>query len=190
MIMVRENYDEAKDLILKECHAALTAIDFEIVSEYLDMIMQAEKVFFVGVGRVLLALECIAKRYAHLGIQTVVVGQITEPAITTADVLVVGSGSGETLFPAGIARKAKAIGARVIHIGSNPESGLKTVADLFLRIPVQSRAMAADEIHSRQPMTSLFEQSLLLFGDTTAMMLVKDRKIVVADLWQYHANLE
>ncbi len=39
-------------------------------------------------------------------------------------------------------------------------------------------------------MTSLFEQSLLLFGDTTAMMLVKDRKIVVADLWQYHANLE
>jgi 6-phospho-3-hexuloisomerase len=39
-------------------------------------------------------------------------------------------------------------------------------------------------------MTSLFEQSLLLFGDATAMMIVEDRKINIADLWQYHANLE
>ena len=39
-------------------------------------------------------------------------------------------------------------------------------------------------------MTSLFEQSLLLFGDTTAMMMVEDRGIDVGKLWQYHANLE
>ncbi|MCD7745735.1 MAG: SIS domain-containing protein [Lachnospiraceae bacterium] len=189
-MITSETYTEAKNTVLGECQAALGAIDTEAVNEYLDMILKADKVFFVGVGRVLLELECIAKRFAHLGIQTVVVGQITEPAITPSDVLVVGSGSGETLFPAGIARKAKAIGAKVIHIGSNPESGLKTVADLFVRIPVESRAKASDEIHSEQPMTSLFEQSLLLFGDTTAMMLVKDRGIVLDDLWQYHANLE
>ena len=86
--------------------------------------MNAEKVFFVGVGRVMLALECIAKRYAHLGIHAVVVGEITEPAITPKDVLVVGSGSGETLFPLGIARKAHSIGAKVVHIGSNPKSSM------------------------------------------------------------------
>lgn len=173
--MTAEDYIQAAALITDECHRALAAIEPEKVLEYLKMLTSARKVFFVGVGRVLLSLEAIAKRYAHLGIDTVIVGQITEPAITKEDILVVGSGSGETMFLAGIARKAKALGAKVIHIGSNPNSRLKDVTDLFARIPVESRAKAPDEIHSEQPMTSLFEQSLLLFGDTTALMLVKEK---------------
>ena len=39
-------------------------------------------------------------------------------------------------------------------------------------------------------MTSLFEQSLLLFGDATAMMLIRDRGIELEKLWEFHANLE
>ena len=186
----QELYNHMEKTVIAECGEALAAIRYDEIQAYLDAILKAEKVFFVGVGRGLLALQCIAKRYAHLGIRTVVVGEITEPAITDKDVLVVGSGSGETLFPAGIARKAKALGATVVHIGSNPRSGLRDVADVFVRIPVESRAKAEDEIHSKQPMTSLFEQSLLLFGDTTAMMMVEDRGIDVGKLWQYHANLE
>lgn len=188
--MEKEAYGKASRMVLEECGQALAAIDQETVLKYLEMLTVAKRVFFVGVGRVLLSLEAIAKRYAHLGIDTVVVGQITEPAITKEDVLVVGSGSGETMFPAGIARKAKAIGAKVIHIGSNPNSGLKAVADLFVRIPVESRAQAPDEIHSGQPMTSLFEQSLLLFGDTTALMLMQEKQLDLKQLWEFHANLE
>ncbi|MGC4018581.1 MAG: SIS domain-containing protein [Muricomes sp.] len=179
-----------KSIVIEECEKALDGVDSDKVKTYLEMVTGAEKVFFVGVGRVLLSLEAIAKRYSHLGIHSVVVGQITEPAITQEDVLIVGSGSGETLYPVGIAKKAKAIGAKVIHIGSNPESSLKEVADLFVRIPVESRAKMKDEIHSGQPMTSLFEQALLLFGDTTAMMLIEDKKIEIDSLWEYHANLE
>lgn len=186
----RQEYIEAKDMIMKECSDALSSIEFEQVDQYLQMLAQADRVFFVGVGRVLLALKCIAKRYAHLGIHSVVVGEITEPAITDKDVLIVGFGSGETLFPLGIARKASKIGAKVIHIGSNPDSSMKEVENLFVRIPVESRAKASDEIHSGQPMTSLFEQALLLFGDATASMLVKKNKIDIDELWQYHANLE
>lgn len=180
----------ASDIVLKELKETLSAIDEDTVEKYLDMLENADKVFFVGVGRVLLSLEAIAKRYNHLGIRTVVVGQITEPAITPKDVLVVGSGSGNTLFPSGIARKAKQLGAKVIHIGSNPDSGLKDTADLFLRIPASSRAKAPDEVHSQQPMTSLFEQSLLLLGDITAFMIVRRKNLDLDGLWQYHANLE
>jgi len=185
-----KDYQVCADRVLEELGLALRAIDGETILKYLEMLQSARKVFFVGVGRVLLSLEAIAKRYAHLGIDTVIVGQITEPAITPQDVLVVGSGSGETMFPAGIARKAKQLGAKVIHIGSNPNSGLKDVADLFVRIPVESRAKAPDEIPSQQPMTSLFEQTLLLFGDTTAMMMVRTQGIELHKLWEFHANLE
>ena len=116
--MKAEDYAESAALVIEECTKALKAIEPEKVLEYLEMLTVARKVVFVGVGRVLLSLEAMAKRYAHLGIDTVIVGQITEPAITKDDVLIVGSGSGETMFPAGIAGKAKAIGAKVIHIGS------------------------------------------------------------------------
>lgn len=186
----KELYLETAQTVIEECGQALRAVDPEAVQSYLDAVLGAEKVFFVGVGRVLLSLEAIAKRYGHLGIQTVVVGQITEPAITDRDVLVVGSGSGSTLYPSGIAKKAKAIGAKIVHIGSNPDSPMKELDDVFVRIPVESRAKKEDEIHSQQPMTSLFEQALLLFGDVTALMLVKDRGIRIEELWQYHANLE
>lgn len=188
--MNKEQYMKASKTILLECRQALEAVDSDCVLKYMDILEHAEKVFFVGVGRVLLSLQAIAKRYAHLGIQTVVVGQITEPAITPKDVLVVGSGSGETIFPTGIARKAKGIGAKVVHIGSNPESSMKERTDLFVRIPVESRAKRADEIQSVQPMTSLFEQALLLFGDTTAMMWLEEKQLELKTLWEHHANLE
>lgn len=177
-------------IVLDECTRALQAVDPIIVSEYLNLLRNAEKVFFVGVGRVLLSLKAICKRYAHIGINAVVVGDITEPAMTNRDVLIVGSGSGNTLFPVAIAKKAKQIGATIIHIGSNPENSITDCTDLLVRIPVASKLRREDEINSQQPMTSLFEQTLLLFGDITTMMILEERNNAIEDLWQYHANLE
>jgi 6-phospho-3-hexuloisomerase len=168
----------------------LNSISETQVEELIAQIKKAKRVFFVGVGRVLLSLEAIAKRFAHLGIDTVVVGQITEPAITSEDLLIVGSGSGESLFPLSIARKAKNFNATIAHIGSNPNSSMKEVTDVFVRIPVQSKLNLPEEISSVQPMTSLFEQSLLLLGDAIALMIVEEENIDMPSLWQYHANLE
>lgn len=183
-------YLEQCGTVLEECRKALERVNPDSVAAYLALCTGAKRIFFVGVGRVLLSLEAAAKRYAHLGLDTVVVGQITEPAITEGDVLIVGSGSGNTLFPSGIAHKAKTLGAKVIHIGYNPHSGLEEVADLFVRIPVGGKTCTAEDVATVQPMTSLFEQSLLLFGDITALMVVEDRKIDLPSLWRHHANLE
>ena len=161
-----------------------------VITRDRETILAADQVFFVGVGRVLLSLQAIAKRWAHLGIKTHFVGEITEPAITDRDLLIVGSGSGTTLFPAGIAQKAHQIGAKVVHIGSNPNSGLKDIAAFMVRIPVRTKYYLDDEIDSEQPMTSLFEQSLLLLGDIVAKMIIDRRHLDMKALWQYHANLE
>lgn len=176
--------------ILEELTKTLSKIDDESIDNMIEMLLDADKVFFVGVGRVLLSLEAIAKRLAHLGIHTVVVGQITEPAITEKDVLIVGSGSGESLFPLGIARKAKHFNAKIIHIGANPNSSMREITDLFVRIPVQTKLGLAGEIPSIQPMTSLFEQSLLLLGDSVALEIIRKNNVDMPELWKYHANLE
>lgn len=176
--------------IVNEIAATLDSIAVEDVEQLVAEIEKAERVFFVGVGRVLLSLEGIAKRLAHLGVQTVVVGQITEPAITENDLLIVGSGSGESSFPLAIAKKAKSFVATVAHIGSNANSSMKEHTDLFIRIPVQTKLSLPGEIPSVQPMTSLFEQCLLLLGDSIALMMVEEKEIDMHSLWQYHANLE
>ncbi len=184
------SFQESFNLILEECRTALSRIDPDSVDRLIEAILAADKVFFVGVGRVLLSLQAMAKRLSHLGINAVVVGQITEPAITEKDLLIVGSGSGETLFPVAIAKKAKSLGAKIAHIGSNAESTIKPITDIFVRVPVRTKLARSDEIDSRQPMTSLFEQCLLLFGDTLALVIISRRNLNIQSLWQYHANLE
>ncbi|MGB3254711.1 6-phospho-3-hexuloisomerase [Buttiauxella gaviniae] len=184
------NFQTAERNIIQEISQTLDGVSPDSINQLIEKIEHADKVFFVGVGRVLLSLEAIAKRLAHLGIKTYVVGQITEPAITSNDLLIVGSGSGESMFPLGIARKAKSFNASIVHIGSNPESTMRQYADLFIRIPVQTKLSQPDEVTSLQPMTSLFEQSLLLLGDSVALMLIEKQNIDMHNLWQFHANLE
>lgn len=184
------HYNETVKEILGELDKALNAVDPETVQRFAEAVQEADQVYFVGVGRVLLSLQAICKRLAHLGIKTHYVGEITEPAITEKDLLVVGSGSGGSLFPLGIAKKAHDIGAKIIHIGSNPNSEMKDLCEFMVRIPVRTKNYLEDEIDSEQPMTSLFEQSLLIFGDAVAKMIVEERGLDMKSLWRYHANLE
>jgi 6-phospho-3-hexuloisomerase len=183
-------YESTCRLVLDELHQALAAVDPSEVEALVDSLMAADKVFVVGVGRVMLSLQAFAKRLNHLGIHTACVGDINEPAITARDLLVVGSGSGESVVPVAIAGVARRHGARIAHIGSNPHSSLEPLTDLFVRIPVRTRLVLPDEIPSSQVMSSLFEQSLLLLGDIVALMIVERRHLVLQDLWSYHANLE
>ena len=183
-------YTDGCDLTLTELQKTLASIDVESLEKLVDVILNADKVFFVGVGRVLLSLQAITKRFAHLGINAHFVGEITEPAITDKDVLIVGSGSGESLFPLGIAEKAKKLGAKVVHIGSNPNSRMKGYADFMVRIPVRTKLGLEDEIDSKQPMTSLFEQTLLILGDIIAKIIIEEKDLDMHALWAHHANLE
>jgi 6-phospho-3-hexuloisomerase len=186
-----ENYKKACDDVLDELRRTLSSIDSASLERLANEILAADQVFFVGVGRVMLALQCVCKRLAHLGIKAHYVGEITEPAITENDLLIVGSGSGASLFPLGIAKKARAsVNCKIVHIGSNPNSEMKEICDFMVRIPVRTKFYLEDEIDSCQPMTSLFEQSVLLMGDILAKLIIEQREIDMKSLWKYHANLE
>ena len=184
-------YKQAAGDVIAELQRTLQSVDPAQLERLKDEILKADQVFFVGVGRVMLALQCVCKRLAHLGIRAHYVGEITEPAITKNDLLIVGSGSGGSLFPLGIAKKARAaVDCTIAHIGSNPNSEMKDIADFMVRIPVRTKFYLEDEIDSCQPMTSLFEQSVLLVGDVLAKLIIEEKRLDMKGLWQYHANLE
>ena len=188
--MQNTGYQAVYELVLGELRTALAAISAEEVEQLIEAVLKARRVFFVGAGRTLFSLQAIAKRWAHLGIDAHMVGEVTEPAITAKDLLIAGSGSGNTMLPVGIAKKARAIGATVAYIGSNPDSPLRDSASFMIRIPVRTRFEFEDEIVSQQPMASLFEQTLLLLGDIMAKILIDRQGLDIAGLWQFHANLE
>ena len=79
---------------------------------------------------------------------------------------------------------------KIVHIGSNPNSEMKDIADYMVRIPVRTKFYLEDEVDSCQIMTSLFEQSVLLLGDIIAKMIVEEKQLDMKALWRCHANLE
>lgn len=185
-------YAQTLRAVTAELSEALGKVDPAQLQRLADAMYAADDVFFVGVGRVMLAMQALAKRFFHLGIKTHVVGDITEPHFKDTDLLLVGSGSGASLFPLGIAKKARAASPKctIVHIGSNPDSEMKGIADFMVRIPVRTKLYLPDEVESCQPMTTLFDQSLLVMGDILAKMLIEQKKLDMKSLWQYHANLE
>jgi len=174
--------------VLLELRDVLVNISPEDLEKFIVELNTAEKIFFVGVGRVKLSLEAIAKRLSHLGYDTHMVGDMNEPAITEKDLLIVGSGSGNTVVPVAIAKRAKELRATVLHLGSNKDGAVSKYVDVFVRIPANTKYKKEGEVESKQPMTSLFEQSLLLFGDIVVMSILNGEDI--EGLWECHANLE
>ena len=180
----------SKEIVLSEISSALSKVNEGDIDDLVEMVRTSERVFFSGVGRVKLSLEAIAKRWYHLNIETVVVGQITEPPIGKNDLLIVGSGSGESIIPLSIAKIAKSFDAKIVHIGSNENSSMNKYSDLFIRIPTSTKLKVEGEIKSKQPMTSLFDHSLLIMGDIISMQLIELDSNNKGDLRLRHANLE
>jgi 6-phospho-3-hexuloisomerase len=88
----------------------------------INQITKADRVYLVAIGRVSLSLQCFGKRLSHLGIRVELVGSLTEKPATKKDLLIVASGSGESLIPVQIAKKAKQIGCKILLITSAKKS--------------------------------------------------------------------
>ena len=58
--MADVTYKQISDLVLSELHVSLGAIKEEEVEQLIDIVLGARKVFFIGVGRVMLSLQAMA----------------------------------------------------------------------------------------------------------------------------------
>lgn len=185
------DYKEAREQIIFEINEALSKVDAKSIDRLIDDILSSDRVFLTGVGRVYLSLQAFAKRLSHLGVEAYCVGDTIERAMTKKSLLIVGSGSGCSIVPVAIAKKAKEFGGKVVHIGSNPNGDVAQYSDYMVRIPTRTRLYLEEEMDSKQPMTSLFEQSLLLLGDAVSMLIIeRSQERDLRSLWINHANLE
>ena len=177
--------------ILQELDRTVSSVDPGSVERFSRVLLDAKRVFVAGSGRSGLMMRAFAMRLMHMGFFAFVAGDTTTPAIGKNDLLVIGSGSGETGAMAVFAGEAKALGARVALLTTYPDSTIGKMADVLVCIPAPARkGPRKADTESIQPMGSLFEQSLLIVLDGVIMKLMLDKPVAIERMVKEHANLE
>ena len=177
--------------VMAELDRTLGAVATDDVERLVDMILSARRVFVAGAGRSGLAMKAFAMRLMHLGLRAYVVGETVTPAMTADDLLLIGSGSGETASLVAMAEKVRALKARLALVTIVADSRIGRLAEAVVAIPAPSpKARAQHGVTSVQPMGSLFEQSLLILLDVVVLRLMEQQKTDSAAMFERHANLE
>jgi 6-phospho-3-hexuloisomerase len=177
--------------IAQEIVKALKGISDREAALLLDRIQKAERIFFAGAGRSGLMVRAFAMRLMQMGLTCFVAGETVTPAIRKGDLLLIGSGSGETRGLLNMALKARETGADVALVTAVRGSSIGQQAHMSVIIPTASpKPTLGYPVSTVQPRGSLFEQGLLIFFETLVVMLMERMNFKPEDIFKRHANLE
>jgi 6-phospho-3-hexuloisomerase len=178
--------------VLSEIKACVKQVPPESLIQAADLIESAPRVYVAGAGRSGLCMKAFGMRLMHMGKTVHVVGETTTPGIMAGDLLVIGSGSGQTASLLTIAEQAQRKEAKVMLFTVNAASPLAKLVDHRIVIPAPSyRAYeGGHNLTSVQPLGTLFEQSMLILCDSLILGLMQRMGVNVVEMFERHANLE
>lgn len=178
--------------IIKELSEHAQCIDARELEQFADEIVAANNIYLGGAGRSGLAIKAFAMRLMHLGLRVHMLGDVTTPHTAPGDLLIIGSGSGETKSLLAAANKAKASGMRVALNTIDASSAIAKLADAVIVLPGASQKVQseAEKVKSIQPMGSSFEQLSLLVYDALIMTLMEKLSQSNDEMFTRHADIE
>jgi len=177
-------------VILEENRCLAQNIRDEIAEDFIQRILKAESIFFSAQGRSGFVLRCFCMRLMHLGYSVYFCGETVTPAITSNDLLIVLSGSGETPSTFEAVKSAKQQNTETFGILGNMESRIASLVDKSLHIPGTTKLCRDGEPSSLQMAGSLFEQSAFLFFEAVVSKLYQTQKKDVGRVSSRHAIIE
>ncbi|RAP74312.1 6-phospho-3-hexuloisomerase [Paenibacillus montanisoli] len=176
--------------IVKELERAAALISDAAAEQLSSAVQGANNIFVAGAGRSGLMMKAFAMRLMHLGFRVHVVGETVTPGIAKDDLLIVGTGSGETRSLIGMVEKAKLLHATVAAVTIHPQSSIGSRSDFVIELPGAPKDQSSGTDLTVQPMGSLFEQTLLLFLDAVILQLMATQEKSSGTMYGNHANLE
>ncbi|MGB9936130.1 MAG: 6-phospho-3-hexuloisomerase [Methanobacterium sp.] len=188
---IEEIIDNVKDVAAE--------IDEDRISEMIDMLISANNVFIIGLGRSGLVARAFAMRLMHIGISVYVVGETITPAINSDDCLLAISGSGETSFIISTATISRKRGAKVIAVTSYEDSTLGILSDLIINVKGRTKIDSEKDYIKRQingkhqplaPLGTLFEISTFIFLEGVIAEIMNKMGKTEEDLKARHTVLE
>jgi 6-phospho-3-hexuloisomerase len=176
--------------IIQELNRTVDLIADKEAEKLVNGILESKKIFVAGAGRSGFMSKSFAMRMMHMGLDAYVVGETITPNLEKDDILIIGSGSGETKTLVSMAEKAKRLGATVALVTIFPESTIGQLADLTVKLPGSPKDQSDNGYKTIQPMGSLFEQTLLLFYDAIILRCMEKKGLDSNTMFKRHANLE
>lgn len=170
----------------------LKQVNSQQVDQLLMLVQTKKRIFLAGAGRSLLMLKAFAMRLMHSGYTVHVVGEVTTPAFSADDLLIAASASGETQSLIAIAAKAKSYGGSVAVLSIFDQSSLARLADSVVKVPAYTDKLpeSAGNRKGILPGGSMFEEAVLVLGDSLILELARQKQIDTGKAFENHANLE
>lgn len=184
------NITQYLEEIVQELNKTVDIIPELEAEKLLNKLLESKKIFVAGAGRSGFMGKSFAMRMMHMGIDAYVVGETVTANLEHDDLLIIGSGSGETNTLVAIAEKAKKLGGSIALITTSPESTLGRMADIIVLLPGAQKDQSNSDYHTIQPMGSLFEQTMLLFYDALILRFMEIKGLDSTKMYGKHANLE
>ena len=170
--------------ILDELVDVLSHVDRADMERLLDVMRAGKRVFVAGIGRSGLMARGLAMRLMHLDFEVYVVGETTTPSIGRGDLLVCCSRYGKSRTLHTYVAKAHEVGAKAALVTMTAKSPLAKGADHVFVIPVEEGGK------SRQPLGTIFEQSLLVYCDALVMLAMERLGVSEKEMARRHTQLE
>ena len=177
-------------IVLSEVERVLSSSNFEEIDQFIECICRARIVVVYGAGRFGLSMRNFAKRLRQLGVNAFFLEDTTVPRTGVGDVLIIGSGSGETPTVKTVVEVAHSNGLNILALTSNPSSSISNLSSVTLLIEAPSKLNPNHPNHSIQPMTSLFEQSLYVLLDSIVLVMMDKLGETSKSMSYRHNSLE
>ena len=188
---MKSQFKQTSKIINDEVNHVLNQIDEQQIDLVMNDVLSKNRIFIAGVGRTGLMMKSFSMRLMHLGLKVFYIGETNTPSVNHNDLLIVGSGSGETLSLVSITEKAKNLGVKMVLFTIDDLSTLAKQASRIIKISAPSpKLQKTNNLDSIQPMGSLFEQSLLITLETIVVLLMEKLGLDSEMMFKNHANLE
>lgn len=186
------NLKETAKKVVAEYQAVFERLDGEMIDDFVQLINDHNRIFFIGVGREGMMTRAFAMRLMHMGKEIHWIWDDTTPSINKGDLLVATIGGGNIGHIRYVCEKAKQSGATIaVMTGSPSGEAVKAVADFVLFIPACVYRGTDDVVPSIQPMGNLFEQCLLITCDLIVMKIVDENADISFErMEKRHRNVE
>ena len=180
-------FNKSLNYIQSKVNEILDKVSQKDIIKIKNLFFNSNHIFVYGAGRSGLVAKAFAIRLVHLGFQTFVIGETITQPVQKDDLVVIVSGSGETIPAVMTAEISHNLGANVISITAKKKSEIAKFADVTLFISVGYR-----DIERKQyaPLGTLFEASVWILLDAIIADLLDGKNETEDMMRKRHATLE
>lgn len=180
-------FSKSINYIQKKIKDILDNVSQDDIGKIKKLFFSSNRIFVYGAGRSGLVAKAFAIRLVHLGFQTFVIGESITAPVQKGDLVVIISGSGETIPAVMTAEIAQNLEAYVVSITAKKKSEIAKFADVTLFI-----SASCDEVERKKfaPLGTLFEASVWILLDGLIADLLDSKKETEERMRSRHATLE